>query len=218
MSPEMQSDQWRAAIKWGADPPDLDTHVKWGTSTVAWNNRYVGATGPGMAQGMLEVDDTDGYGPETAYMSDVGKCDGESHKCDIKYMINDYDETGSMAQNSEAHVTLYNGDRVAGEWKIMECPDAVSSDGNWWHVFTINSKTNELKWHCQMGPSTHVLLAVGQNNVTADVDFESYVGPFPGRFLRKRNRLARQARELAAKQAAAGAHNVKNLRQKKLSM
>jgi len=29
----------------------------------------------------------------------------------------------------------------------------VSSDGNWWHVFTIDGATNRLKWNCKTGAS-----------------------------------------------------------------
>jgi len=210
MSPKMQPTQWRAALKWGLQPPDLDTYVKWSTNTVNWANRYVRS---GM-RGKLEVDDTDGEGPETVYMSGVGSCEGGAHKCDLKYMINDYDETAEMFEKSGASVTLYNGARVAGTWPIGSCPDAISEDRNWWHVFTIDGQTNKLKWHCGMAAS---LLDVSSGANVAlpsngtEPDFESYVGPFPGRFLRNSARRHRAA-------LSAGAKIPRNLRSAKLPM
>jgi len=195
MSPKLLVSQWRAALKWGEKPADLDTYMKWSTASVNWGQRYVSAAG---IRGKLEKDDTDGFGPETVFMSGIGACRGGARKCDVKYMINDYDETDSMKEASGAQVTLYNGDKVAGSWKIADCKNAVSEDGNWWHVFTINSATNKLKWHCGM-PA--MLLDIGSNATLSaaqiETDFDNYVGPFPGRYLR--NRQLAKARNLRAK-------------------
>jgi hypothetical protein len=113
-------------------------------------------------------------------------------------MINDYSRTGRMP-SYRGEVTLYTGSRIAGKWKLSNCPQAVSSNNNWWHVFTIDGKTNRLKWHCGQGSRGQVLLAHSAgssanstavvdldsySNSTAAVDFESYVGPFPGRYFR----------------------------------
>jgi len=68
--------------------------------------------------------------------------------CDIKYTINDYSNSGKMLSLSEAEVTLYTGTQAAGTWKIKDCPRSVYNGGNWWHVFTLDAKTNRLKWTC----------------------------------------------------------------------
>jgi len=149
MSPQMATDEWRAVIKWDRRPSDLDTYGQWGGTKVSWMGRTRRAMG---MKGVLEHDDTDGYGPETLYLSGVGRCRGPSFYCDIRYMINDYTESGRMKDISGAQVTLYNGDRVAGTWTIKGCPSTVSSDGNWWHVFTVDGARNRLKWNCNMGP------------------------------------------------------------------
>jgi hypothetical protein len=204
MSPKMQPTQWRAALKWNENPPDLDTYVKWSTNTMNWANTYVSS---GM-RAKLEKDDTDGLGPETAYISGVGSCDGGSFKCDIKYMINDYDEGGRMLDTSDAEVVLYNGETVSGTWKISDCASSVSEDGNWWHVFTIDAATNKLKWHCKMGAA---LIDLAGNSIALSAhqvvpDFERYVGPFPGRYLpHSRNKKA-GSRRTAAKIAR---HNLR---------
>jgi len=165
MSPAMNPDQWRAVVKWGSSPRDLDTYGKFGTGKVWYGKmRHSG----GNMQGTLEVDRTSGYGPETLYLSGVGTCRGGSRACDIKYQINDYSRTGSMLSRAEAEVTLYNGDHVAGSYKISDCPSSVSRDGNWWTVFTIDGQTNTVKWGCQSGAliqtdSTNRTMATSSN-------------------------------------------------------
>jgi len=148
MSPTMRSDQWRAVLKWGESPSDLDTYGRWGWSKVWWGGMRRSASGE---TGVLEVDQTEGYGPETLYLSGVGRCRGPKSVCDFQYSINDYTESGNMLSAGDAEVTLYNGDRQAGSWKIKDCAPSVSSDRNWWKVFTIDSSTNKLTWNCKTG-------------------------------------------------------------------
>jgi hypothetical protein len=165
MSPAMESDQWRAVVKWGRRPSDLDTYAKWGWSKVCW---YGTRQRSNRMTGTLEVDRTSGYGPETLYLTGVGNCRGGSYYCDIKYIINDYTRSGSMLRLGDAEVTAYTGSRVAGTWKITQCPQSVSSDGNWWHVFTLDGRTNRLKWNCASGS----LLQTNATASTGSISFE----------------------------------------------
>jgi len=103
-------------------------------------------------RGVLEKDDTNGYGPETVYLSNVGKCVGGSSACDIKYMVNDYTQSKEMLSKGKPQVTLYTGSRVAGTWKLEDCKTSLSANKNWWHAFTIDGKTNKLKWSCDTPP------------------------------------------------------------------
>jgi len=153
MSPSMASDQWRAVVKWGRTPTDLDTYAKWGWSKVYWGGTRQSANG---ITGKLEVDKTNGYGPETLYLTGVGRCHGGSSQCDIKYLINDYTQSASMLGKGETEVTLYTGTSVAGTFKIKDCSRSVTSDGNWWHVFTIDGKTNKVKWSCTSAQTTNL--------------------------------------------------------------
>jgi hypothetical protein len=150
MSPKMSEDQWRVVLKWNKKPLDLDSYLKWGSSKVFWSGRSARAHG---ISGQLEHDDTSSYGPETVHISGVGECEGGSFHCDLRYYVNDYGQDGNMLQKG-ADVTLYTGERVAGAWKIKDCPGSVSGNGNWWHVMTLDAKTNKLKWSCDMGAST----------------------------------------------------------------
>jgi len=147
-SPTMRNDQYRAVVTWGRRPSDLDSYAMWGWTRVCW---YGTRRWSNRVYGVLEQDKTAGYGPETVYFSGVGRCRGGSYFCDIKYMVNDYTRSGSMLRDGKTEVTLYNGNRVAGTWKITDCPRSVFNRGNWWHVFTINARTNRLKWSCAAG-------------------------------------------------------------------
>jgi hypothetical protein len=144
MSPNMRDDEWRAVLKWGETPKDLDTYAKWGWSKVWWGRKNVFASTIGA---VLEQDRTKGFGPETLYFSNVGNCEGGKALCDIRYFVND--KVGKMYDAGEARVTVYTGERVAGSFQIKNCESSVSKDGQWWHVFTIDAKTNKLRWNCE---------------------------------------------------------------------
>jgi len=167
MSPAMGNDEWRAVLKWGSSPSDLDTYVEWGSKKVGYQNKQQGGGGnsPGAT---LEVDKGGGFGPETLYFENIGKC--TSGACDMKYIINDYSRTGGeMLSRGETEVTLYTGLRVAGTFKIKDCPGSVYNGGNWWHVFTLDAKMNRVKWACsgagliQTGNSNHTI-ELGRTN------------------------------------------------------
>jgi hypothetical protein len=154
MSPEMANDQWRAVLKWQQEPYDLDTYIYWNYGTkVCWYelNQYDQV---GM-DGTLEQDYTNGFGPETLYLSHVGECSGYGEACDMTYEINDYRGTSDMLNKGGIEVTLYNGDHEAGHWKIEDCAGTVYSNQNWWKVFTINGKTNQVTWSCSQGLNLH---------------------------------------------------------------
>jgi hypothetical protein len=206
MSPVMKFDDWRATLQWGSFPADLDTYVKWNGVSVDWTKKYAKAKN---IRVRLEKDDTNGYGPETVYMQGMKSCKGSNYNCDVKYMVHDYTESTDMAIDAGAVVTLYNGNRVAGEWRMDECQNSVSFDGNWFHAFTVDARTNKLKWSCDMGPSSVPMIAGkvanfllhGTGNLSAEtVDYESYVGPFPGRFFRHSQRRANSTHEQQVRQ------------------
>jgi hypothetical protein len=163
MSPTMASDEWRAVIKWGEYPSDLDTYGSWGWAVAWYGGQRRSSSGMTL---QLEVDQTRGYGPETLYMSGVGRCTGGEYYCDIYYQINDYTETGEMLSKSDAEVTLYNGDHVAGSWKMKDCPSSVYEYGDWWDVFIIDGMTNRLKWTCAEAEDSLFLHAMSGNRTS----------------------------------------------------
>jgi len=183
MSPKMTNDQWRAVVKWDREPTDLDTYAKWGWSKVCWYGTFAQSAG---LTGILEHDDVNSWGPETLFLRGVGSCNWGPAYCDIKYIINDYTESGRMKDISKATVTLYTGERVAGSWKIEDCQGSVSQDGNWWHVFTLDGKDNKLKWSCSQSETVNFNLLNPSQAQNQTLDAGNYVGtgPFPGRFFR----------------------------------
>jgi hypothetical protein len=194
MSPVMPNDQWRATIKWGPTPRDLDTHVQWASNSLYYGRMHINS---GNIEVRLEHDDTNGYGPETVHFSNIGNARGGAYNCDVKYKMYDYSRTQQMP-DKQGDVTLYHGDTVVHTWKIANCRGSVTSDKLWWHVFTIDACTNTLKWQCDSsvtGLTSLLATNISAMNATQDKDldpYESYVGPFPGRFFRHHNKIRRE--------------------------
>jgi hypothetical protein len=179
MSPAMRNDEWRAVLKWGSSPRDLDTYAEWGSKKVYYGAKSQGGGG-NRPRGVLEVDVTSGYGPETLYFSNLGNCSGA---CDIKYTIKDCSRSNTMLSLGEAEVTLFTGRKVAGSWKIKDCPRSVSSGGNLWHVFTLDAKTNKVKWAC----SSAGLIQTSYSTHTIKLDSTKPSLPIPNREKLRRN-------------------------------
>jgi hypothetical protein len=147
LSPKLKEKQFRAILKWGAKPLDLDAYAKWSTQKVFSGNTY--ARGANM-QARLVTDATNGYGPEVLFMKNVGNCKADKqNQCDIRYEIND--PKGAALLDSKAEVSLYSKKGLEGTYKISDCKDSVTEDGKWWHVFTINGKNDKVKWECTSG-------------------------------------------------------------------
>jgi hypothetical protein len=161
MSPVLAADAWRIVLKWGLAPRDLDTYGRWGSYKACWYQKVQNDGELGMR---LEHDDTDSWGPETLHITGVGGCRNGPSYCDIKYLINDYTETGTMGE-TPVEVTAYNGDTIAGTWKIEECESSVQEGQLWWHVFTIDGATNKLKWNCRQGASPPDAQMEGEENL-----------------------------------------------------
>jgi hypothetical protein len=175
MSPVLCANCWRAVLKWGYTPRDLDTYGRWGSYKTCW---YQTTQNDGTINMHLEHDDTNHYGPETLHIEGVGSCTAGAQYCDINYLINDYTQTGLMGKtplvspdasispggiSNEISVTLYNGDRIAGHWDISDCESSVNEDRLWWHVFTIDGSNGQVKWNCNMGASPPTPTMEGEN-------------------------------------------------------
>jgi len=177
MSPAMRNDEWRAVLKWGSSPRDLDTYAEWGSKKVYYGAKSQGGGG-NSPRGVLEQDVTSGHGPETLYFSNLGSCSGA---CDIKYTIKDGSK--KMLSLGEAEVTLFTGTKVAGSWKIKDCPSSVSGGGNLWHVFTLDAKTNKVKWAC----SSAGLIQTSYLNHTTELNSTNPPLPIPEKHKLPRN-------------------------------
>lgn len=125
LSPELEEDQIRIVLEWGAAPRDLDSYLV-GTSTNGErvNVNFMSKSLEGVAA--LDVDDMDGYGPETVTIYDIGGA--------YQFIVHDFEMTGTMAQ-SGATVKIY----MPGESQptIVTVPSDVEND---WLVCEINGK------------------------------------------------------------------------------
>lgn len=114
VSSQLGSDEIRIVLTWGATPPDLDSHLFLpydgsagkGASGTAYHIAYYNKRiADGSAE--LDVDDTDGYGPETITISRL-------KKGYYKYYVTDYRACGNGDHKSRemscssAAVRVYN--------------------------------------------------------------------------------------------------------------
>jgi CUB/sushi domain-containing protein len=149
MSPKMSKDSWRAVLAWGKKPYDLDTHLQWKNRRschVYYARRRVDC--PDGVTGVLDVDDTRSFGPETLTFKNVGKdynpkvrAAGPDRAPILEYKIRNYSRRPLLETLSDSTIKLYNGERLVKEFKI-------GRDGRltkyWWYVFELNAYTGEL--------------------------------------------------------------------------
>lgn len=124
LSPVMRNlDGLRVVLTWGAIPRDLDSHMVYPGNHVYFRNKRG-------TNANLDVDDTDGYGPETVTLE--RKRDGETYV----YAVHDYtdrDDPGTMAlSQSQAKVFVYVGESLVRTYYVPR-----NQPGNLWTVFRI---------------------------------------------------------------------------------
>jgi uncharacterized protein YfaP (DUF2135 family) len=129
ISPELEEGQIRIVLEWGATPRDLDSYLLGTASDGLDVEVYYGSRiNSGVAE--LDVDDMDGYGPETTTIYDIHGT--------YRFVVSDFNGTGAMGQ-SEATVKIY----MPGE----SAPTTVSVPAeaqNSWTVCTINDGELEI--------------------------------------------------------------------------
>lgn len=134
MSPELANGEWRIVLEWNGEPKDLDAHLITSSYHVFFGNPN-GQNGDESVN--LDVDDTDGYGPETITISSMNK------DTTYRFYVHDFSNaaTGdsSELEKSDAVVKLYmpNGD--------VYQYDVPAGKGVLWNVFEIsNGKVKEI--------------------------------------------------------------------------
>ncbi len=124
ISPELEEGEIRVVLEWGSEPSDLDTHARGTASNGSSFHVYYGNDAyyvEGETVASLDVDDTNGNGPETLTVYD--------REATFEYWIEDFTESGTMSQ-SGATVKVYLPGTSSP--KIYEVPSGV---GNTWEVF-----------------------------------------------------------------------------------
>ncbi|KVP39387.1 hypothetical protein BGV67_27865 [Burkholderia ubonensis] len=125
LSPVMRNlDGLRVVLTWGATPRDLDSHIVYPGNHVYFRSKRG-------ADANLDVDDTDGYGPETVTLE--RKRDGDTYV----YAVHDYtdrDAPGTTAlSQSQAKVFVYVGESLVRTYYVPR-----NQPGNLWTVFRIS--------------------------------------------------------------------------------
>jgi len=134
LSDGLLANQYRAVLTWGNTPKDLDTQAYCvgsnGTDNELVTYHRKGAQTPTFKNLVtLDLDDRDGYGPETLTIyANMPSSDDK-----IYYVVNDFDMTNQL-KNSGAQVTLYHSVSQSYTWNVSN----TSGDGNYWRVFKVN--------------------------------------------------------------------------------
>jgi len=119
-----QLEAFRVVLNWGISPADLDLHV-------AYPNNHIFFSAKKGSDADLDVDDTDGLGPETITIQK--RHDGEKYV----FAIHDYSSAGAHGQrklsNSSAKVFVYVGQTLIRSYYVM--PNQV---GELWVLFSVD--------------------------------------------------------------------------------
>ncbi len=129
ISPELMAGTARIVLEWGAEPQDLDFYMMGETDNgddafVSFRHRTADAGGNTIAE--LDVDDRDGYGPETITVYDLNGV--------YSFTVVDYRVTSTLQQYG-ATVKIYLPDQSSPE--IIELDPGAGVD-NFWEVFELD--------------------------------------------------------------------------------
>ncbi|MCD8155906.1 MAG: tetratricopeptide repeat protein [Clostridiales bacterium] len=124
ISPELGVDEIRIVLTWGASPTDLDSHT-WGTSSAGQSFHICYYNEEISGIGQLDVDDTNGYGPETTTITDGG--------AEFTFEVIDFTSSG-MLSSSGAVVKVY----LSGESNpyTFTVPTGGTGGEDAWDVFS----------------------------------------------------------------------------------
>lgn len=126
LSPTIASGQFRIVLTWGSTPEDLDSYL-FGPEDGGCSVIYYGCDSSIHAS--LDVDDTDGFGPETVTITHL-LTNGE-----YEYMVHDYTNGGmpgsTALSQSGARVEVYGSNGKIAEYSV---PSGI---GTRWVVFRI---------------------------------------------------------------------------------
>ncbi len=122
ISPELEEGEIRIVLEWGAQPTDLDAYLFKNKFNIG-DPVFFGDKGSESFGAMLDVDDRNGFGPETITIYDVGQT--------WYYGVHDYTESENGLAASGATVKVY----LPGEEpRTYTVP---SGDGDCWSVCKI---------------------------------------------------------------------------------
>lgn len=136
VSTSLDESQLRIVLDWGAAPRDLDSHLLGPTSSggqyhIWYSNRSYSEEGVKMAD--LDLDDVDGYGPETTTIYSVSEGI-------YKFYVYNFSGSPEMS-TSGASVRVYTGNSNEPAY-VFNIP--VDTTGRYWTVFTYNAGSRKI--------------------------------------------------------------------------
>ena len=129
--PELTSGQYRIVLTWGADPRDLDSHLILPSGEDVYYYHKVASDG----SANLDWDDTDSYGPETITI--------DTMKTGTYYYSVYHFAGDETVGRSGAVVKVYKSSGLWKTYEVSRAPNASSSTGRWWQVFTLSGSSIE---------------------------------------------------------------------------
>lgn len=136
-TPELEDGEYRIVLTWGDTPRDLDSHLfapASGSDSEDYHICYYHMT-DGSGNTSLDVDDTDGYGPETTTIRRIK--DGQ-----YKFYVSDFtncsqnDVESEQMSRSSATVRVYGAEGLIQTFYVP-----VNQKGVIWEVFEIRDGT-----------------------------------------------------------------------------
>lgn len=142
LSPVLPENEYRIVLTWNGLPRDLDSHLTYNTDEgqqfhvyYSYDNRKGYYNGEEIAS--LDLDDTDGYGPETITITVNVNLIGNG---EFRYSIHNYSEEIPISQ-SNAVVRIYKGNTLVQD--PIYAP--TNANENVWYVFNITQNGINLK-------------------------------------------------------------------------
>ena len=153
LSPVMTNlDGLRVVLNWGATPADLDSHIAFPGNHIYWDHK----TGPSGADSNLDVDDVDGFGPETITIG--RKHAGESYVYAVHDFTNQSRPNSNALSQSNAKVLVYIGQSLVRSYYVPRLA------GNLWTVFRITPEGEFQDINTMRGTSVDAANVLGSVN------------------------------------------------------
>ncbi len=136
-TPALNEDEIRIVLTWNDDPGDLDSHLFTPSTSGLEEDYHICYYNMEDTNGntSLDVDDTDGYGPETTTINHMQKGLYKFYVCDYTDCSDDAEESERMS-NSEATVRVYGSQGLIETFNVP-----VRRKGVIWEVFEIRDGT-----------------------------------------------------------------------------
>lgn len=132
-TPELKEDEYRIVLTWNDTPRDLDSHLFAPADSSSEEDYHICYYNMKDSKGniSLDVDDTDGYGPETTTISHIRRGQYKFYVCDFTNCSQNNEKSRQMSESS-AVVRVYGKKGLIQTFYVP-----VHRDGVIWEVFEI---------------------------------------------------------------------------------